>query len=146
MTHSIATMVDVLRRDPGSIGLVSGVGMHMTKHLFAVYSTDPARLGSPSRSPSAPENVDRREIRAASSGKARVAAYSIVHDRDGTPRHGVAVCDLPDGARTYATITDVDLLDDGEHHEMVGSTVRLQPQVMHDARGSSRICNVLRAD
>src|SRR5207237_5855907 len=30
MTHSIAALTDVLRADPGSVGLVSGVGMHMT--------------------------------------------------------------------------------------------------------------------
>ncbi|HEX2738195.1 MAG TPA: acetyl-CoA synthetase, partial [Acidimicrobiia bacterium] len=41
LTHSIATMVDVLRSDPGSVGLVTGVGMHMTKHVFGVYSTAP---------------------------------------------------------------------------------------------------------
>ena len=41
MLHSIATMVDVLRADPGALGLVSGVGMHMTKHVYGVYSPPP---------------------------------------------------------------------------------------------------------
>ena len=41
LTHSIATMARVLREDPGSVGLVSGVGMHMTKHVYGVYSTEP---------------------------------------------------------------------------------------------------------
>ena len=41
MTHSIATMATTLRDDPGSLGLVSGVGMHMTKHVYGVYSTTP---------------------------------------------------------------------------------------------------------
>src|SRR5439155_20063495 len=41
MTHSIATMADRLRKDPGSLGMVSGVGMHMTKHVYAVYSSEP---------------------------------------------------------------------------------------------------------
>ena len=47
MGHSIATMADVLRADPGSLGLVSGVGMHMTKHVFGCYSTEPAPLRPP---------------------------------------------------------------------------------------------------
>ena len=42
MTHSIAGMADVLVADPGAVGLVSGVGMHMQKHVFATYSTTPA--------------------------------------------------------------------------------------------------------
>src|SRR5207253_11086067 len=41
MTHSIATMVQTLRADPGSYGLVSGIGMLMTKHVAGVYSTTP---------------------------------------------------------------------------------------------------------
>src|SRR3954469_1583834 len=41
LTHSIATMARVLRDDPGSLGAVSGVGMHMTKHVYGVYSTTP---------------------------------------------------------------------------------------------------------
>jgi acetyl-CoA C-acetyltransferase len=40
-THSMATMVQRLRDHPGSRGLVTGVGMHMTNHSFAVYSTTP---------------------------------------------------------------------------------------------------------
>ncbi len=51
MTHSLATMVDVLRQDPGSLGMVSGVGMHMNKHAFGVYSTEPERAGAARRPP-----------------------------------------------------------------------------------------------
>ena len=47
MTHSIATMADVVRADPGSFGLVSGVGMHMTKHVFGVYSSTPGPVAPP---------------------------------------------------------------------------------------------------
>ncbi len=42
LTHSIAAMVERLRADDGGVGLVSGVGMHMTKHVFGVYSGAPA--------------------------------------------------------------------------------------------------------
>src|SRR5437764_916775 len=38
MTHSIATMADRLRKDPGSFGIVRRLGMHMTKHQHAAYS------------------------------------------------------------------------------------------------------------
>src|SRR3954453_21817655 len=47
LTHSIATMVDVLRRDDGALGLCSGVGMHMTKHVYGVYSTTPPTDAAP---------------------------------------------------------------------------------------------------
>ena len=41
MTHSLAAMTETLRADPGSYGVVSGVGMHMQKHAYGVWSTDP---------------------------------------------------------------------------------------------------------
>ena len=41
MTHSIAAMAETLRADPGSYGLTSGVGMHMQKHVYGVWSTEP---------------------------------------------------------------------------------------------------------
>ncbi len=40
MTHSLAAMTETLRDDPGSYGVVSGVGMHMQKHAYGVWSTD----------------------------------------------------------------------------------------------------------
>ena len=36
---------------PGSFGLVSGVGMHMTKHVFAVYGTEPGPVEVPDDAP-----------------------------------------------------------------------------------------------
>ncbi len=41
MTHSIAAMVETLRADPGSYGVTSGVGMHMQKHAYGLWSTAP---------------------------------------------------------------------------------------------------------
>ena len=41
MTHTLAAMVETLRGEPGSFGVTSGVGMHMQKHAYGVWSTDP---------------------------------------------------------------------------------------------------------
>jgi acetyl-CoA C-acetyltransferase len=128
MTHSIATMADVLRADPGSFGLVSGVGMHMTKHVFGVYSTDPGPVAPPEQravherlaaTPPTPI-VERYD------GDGTVAAYSVVHGRDGRPEWAVLVCDVP-GGRAYARLTDEDLLREAETTELVGARVRLTP-------------------
>jgi acetyl-CoA C-acetyltransferase len=128
MTHSIATMADVLRRDPGSYGLVSGVGMHMTKHVFGLYSSEPGTVTPPDQvqvqehldaTPPVPI-VERHE------GDATVAAYSVVHGRDGEPEWCVLVCDVPDG-RAYARLTDDHSLFEAEVTELVGATVHLSP-------------------
>ena len=41
--HSIATMVDRLRDDAGSVGLITANGGFVTKHAFGVYATTPPK-------------------------------------------------------------------------------------------------------
>jgi acetyl-CoA C-acetyltransferase len=129
MTHSIATMTDVLRRDPGSFGLVSGVGMHMTKHVFGVYGTEPPPAPvEPPRQPEVQAALDARPratIRNTATGPAAIATYSVVHGRDGAAEWGLLVCDLPEGDRCYAKVTDADLLAALECDEWVGVEVEL---------------------
>ncbi|HUZ44081.1 MAG TPA: hypothetical protein VMU63_06720 [Acidimicrobiales bacterium] len=142
MLHSTAAMVDVLRADPGSAGLVSGVGMHMTKHAFGVWSTQPpggeavARLGRGATAPGATaagaalpgpgRAVTPVPITDIWTGPATVAAYSVVHGRDGQPAWGLAVCDLPGGARTYARVEDDGLLAEALKTEWVGAAIDIE--------------------
>ncbi len=129
MLGAIATMAGVLRADPGSFGLVSGVGMHMTKHVHALYSALPPDgrnvpglhdLGGPAGGArpivSGPGVED---------GPATVATYSVVHGRDGAAEHGVVVADLGHG-RTYAVVTDAGWLEAAEAEELVGTEVALR--------------------
>jgi acetyl-CoA C-acetyltransferase len=132
MLHSIATMVGVLRDDPGSLGLVSGVGMHMTKHVFGVYATDPPPAGRV-------EPPDGAGVQAAldacppvaiadrHEGRATIASYTVAHGRGGEPEWGLVVCDLPDGRRAYGRVEDEVLLADLEAREWVGERVDLVP-------------------
>ena len=123
LTHSIAATVEQLRDDPGAFGLVSGVGMHMTKHVFGCYSTEPGLLSQPEAVPAA----ERTPVVATHVGDGTVAAYSVVHGRDGAPEWAVLVCDIPGGVRTYAQLREPDALAAAEHEELVGRTVRLVP-------------------
>ena len=130
-SHALTSMVQRLREDPGALGLTTGVGMHMTKHAATVLSTDPGPSGS------TPDIVDGaalqagvdasnepRSITDTFEGGATVAAYSVVHGRDGSPEWGLAICDLPDGTRSYGRVEELDLLVDWESSEWVGATVR----------------------
>lgn len=130
MTHGVATMTGVLRQDPGSIGLVSGVGMHMTKHVYAVYSTEPGPVEVPDEAAVQARvraQHPPRQIRAEATGPATVATYTVAHGRDGEPEWGLAIVDLPEGDRAYARITDPDLLAEVEETEWVGAHVELVP-------------------
>src|SRR5205823_12182380 len=110
--QSIGTMADGLRGDPGSCGLVSGVGMHMTKHVYGLYSTQPGSVAPPEqeRVQATVDAGGKREIRNLYEGAATVAAYSVVHGRDGAPEWGLVVCDLPEGDRAYGKVVDGDAL------------------------------------
>jgi acetyl-CoA C-acetyltransferase len=123
MTHSIASMADVLVNDPASLGLVSGVGMHMQKHVFATYSTTPGAVLP--REPRARIPAAKR-ITNTYTGPATIAAYSVVHGRDSSAESGVAICDLPDDSRCYARFADN--LEAAEAEEWVGRRVDIRTQ------------------
>lgn len=121
-SHALATMVGRLRADPGSLGLVSGVGMHMAKHTAAIYSTTPGTLVE---GPAAVE-PEVLAVRDAHDGTARIAAYSVVHSRDGEPAWALLVADVDDASRCYARTDDPEIMADLETQEMVGATVTLR--------------------
>ncbi len=122
MTHSLAAMAETLRADPGSFGMVSGVGMHMTKHAYGVWSTAPGRPGP---APGPAPTVTKVEIVASPEGSATVATYSVLHGRDGAPTSALLVCDVPGGGRCYATLEGDPAV--AETDEIIGRAVTLTP-------------------
>ncbi|MHB1711901.1 MAG: acetyl-CoA synthetase [Acidimicrobiales bacterium] len=140
LTHSLATMVETLRADPGALGMVSGVGMHMNKHVFATYSTAPGALVPPDDAEvSARGTVDLVPVVGSFDGPGRVATYSVVHGRDGSPEWAALVCDVGSGAgsaRCYARMTDPAALESAESEELIGRTVHLSP----DGTGRTAAC------
>ncbi len=127
MTHAMAAMATRLRELPGTVGMISGVGMHMTKHVYAVYSTTPGDVRPPDE-PAVAAQLDamgKAEIARSYSGRATVATYSVVHSPDGEPAYGILVCDLPDGRRCYGRLEDQDALRLAEAEELVGRAVSI---------------------
>jgi acetyl-CoA C-acetyltransferase len=123
---SIAAMADVLVADPGSLGLVTAVGMHLNKHAAAVLSTEPGPVGPPDLPAEVgPGTPRRRPIVDRVDGPATVAAYTVHHGRDGAATDAVLVCDVGPG-RCYATVRNPGLLAALEAEEWVGRTVRLR--------------------
>ncbi len=129
MTHSLAALAQRLREDPGGYGLASGVGMHMTKHAFGVWSTEPGPLVPPDEPAMAAELAADLEVVAVTDtvhdATATVATYTVLHGRDGAPEWGVVVCDLDDGTRCYGRLEDPGDLALAEQEELVGRTVHL---------------------
>jgi acetyl-CoA C-acetyltransferase len=122
LAHAVATMVGVLRADPGSLGLVSGVGMHMTKHNAVVYSTEPPGGPAPAGPGPWPDPATLA-IEGHWDAPATIATYSVAHGREG-PEWALLVLDLPDGGRAYGRVDDPDDLVALETDEWVGRAVR----------------------
>jgi acetyl-CoA C-acetyltransferase len=137
MTHALAAMVETLRGDPGAYGVTSGVGMHMQKHAYGVWSTDPGVGVLPDPQPyrAADEPV---AIVESPEGAATVATYTVLHGRAGGPERAVLICDLPAGGRCYALLDgDTAALEQVEVDELIGRTVTLTPAdgINHAALG-----------
>ncbi|WP_433366481.1 acetyl-CoA synthetase [Streptosporangium sp. CA-115845] len=122
--HSTAAMAERLRAAPGH-GLVTGVGMHLTKHTYAVWSTEPGgALGD-----AAPVYVaEPVPIADSYEGPATVAGYTVAHGRDGAAERGILIADLPGGGRAHAHVRGPDLIAEAESRELVGAEVRLVPE------------------
>lgn len=125
VTHALAWMARRLREDPGAHGLVSGVGMHMTKHAFTCWSTDPAPVAPPP--PAAAPAPETRPVVERLEGTVTVVAATVLHGRDGDPERLVAVCETPEGARGYAVGTDAELLAAAGEVELVGRRAQVRP-------------------
>jgi acetyl-CoA C-acetyltransferase len=127
-THAIATMVESLREDPGSLGMVTNIGLNMTLHSVGVYGTEP---GASTPDPAVlPANTGVEEVAgyrwadpqsavaalpqcspdADASGEVTVETYSVTYDRDGVPDCAIVACKTPEGRRAWANVTDQDQL------------------------------------
>jgi acetyl-CoA C-acetyltransferase len=112
-SHSIATMVDVLRGDPGAYGLTTALGWYVSKHSVGVWSTTPparplAQLDVQSQVDARP----KREPAGLIAGDAKVEATAVSFERDGTPAVGIVSAITEYGHRALANTRDTDVLAD----------------------------------
>jgi acetyl-CoA C-acetyltransferase len=120
-----AKMTQVLRDDPGSLGLVTAVSGILNKQGVGLWSSEPRGEGF------AHEDVGGDvaagdaavEVVGEAEGKATVASYTVLY-QGGQPAQGVLLCDLDDGRR--ALVTSAELAETMAHEEICGRTVQLR--------------------
>ena len=126
--HSLATMVDVLRHDPGSLGLVGANGGYISKLAVGLYSTDPPSDGfRPESAQAEADAAPRRGVDAEPDGRAIVDSCTVMHERSGDPVDGLLACLMPDGRRAWGSTTDADTLAAMTTEDVIGRTARLRP-------------------
>ena len=128
-THAIACLAERLRAEPGSTGLISGVGWYMTKHSLAVYSGAPPphawRHEDPNTYQPILDDEPHPTLVDKANGIGSVETYTVCHDRDGGPTIGIVVVRLPDNRRCWANVTERTVLEHMELVEFIGQTGRV---------------------
>ncbi|MCC6765974.1 MAG: hypothetical protein IT293_15050 [Deltaproteobacteria bacterium] len=134
--EGVGRMVEVLRgngasggsRDAGRarVGIVSNLSGIFSKQACMVLASAPGPHGW--RSADVTEEVAAADppvpLRDDYVGTATVAGYTVVF-AGGAPSHAIAICDLPDGARTVVRSSAPALLDALMREEAVGRAVRV---------------------
>jgi acetyl-CoA C-acetyltransferase len=124
--HALATLVGVLRADPGRTALCSANGGFLTKQVLGWYSTEPPAAGFRHVSAQAAADADPHlEVVGHHEGAATVETYTVVHGRDGAPERGIVLCRTPDDARGWGVTTEPDELAGLLAGDPLGSAVLL---------------------
>ncbi len=132
--HAIATMVELLRREPEKKALVGAMGYYFTKHSLGIYSGVPKDGGwqgpDMSREQAEIDSMPHPELAEAPEGAATVETYTVMYDRDGRPEYGIVIGRLEDGRRFISNAEpDPSLLRRMTEEEVIG----LRGRVHHDA-------------
>ncbi|MEM9408286.1 MAG: acetyl-CoA acetyltransferase [Acidobacteriota bacterium] len=144
--HSIARTAELLRETNSGKALVTANGGMLTKHSFGVYGREPS--GRPFLHENLQEEVDalpKREVAASHDGAATIESYVVVFgggpakptksanaiygkaaESGSEPTLAHLACRLDDGRRTWANLTDRDVLGALCEEEFCGRTVLLQ--------------------
>jgi len=122
--QATARMAEVLRGDPGSIGLVTTVSGFLTKQGIALWSSEPPEGGFASADVTAEvaAGTETRTLVDDTAGPATIAGYTVLYLGD-APVKGIVVLDLPDGRRAVAASEDRDLAEAMTREEFCGRAV-----------------------
>ena len=120
VTHSIATMVDRLRADPSSDGLVSALGWFSTKHAWGTYAATPPARGFAWHDVQG--DVDAQGVceTTGQDGEVTIESYTVTHARDGAPLRLIAAGRFDDGRRRWCHSDDLKLAISAEENELIG--------------------------
>jgi acetyl-CoA C-acetyltransferase len=119
-------MVQVLRADAGSLGLVTANGGTLDKHAFGVLSSEPPANGFRYEHPQ--DEIDRLPGRAVDGdhqGPATLETWTVIHERDGSMARAIAACLTPRGERTWASSHDAEVMARFEREDVTGLGVTI---------------------
>jgi acetyl-CoA C-acetyltransferase len=124
-------LVDFLRENSNANGMVTGIGMHMTKHVAGVWSATPGTNPLPtSDEPQLAvldDDAPGHAVQDTATGSVNIESASVVFGRESEPVSVIAICSLPDGSRCYASTDDPDVMSAVANDEWVGAAASVTP-------------------
>lgn len=111
--HAIAELVQRLRSDPGSLGLIGANGGFLSTHAVGIYSTTP-RAFKTCDSDALQRRIDTLpapELNRYAEGWGRVNTYTLLRGKDGRPTQAIVVGTLE---RTGERFVAVNIEDDSQ--------------------------------
>lgn len=125
VVQAYVKMVETLRADGGGHGLVSAISGLITKQGAALFGPEPSlafaheQVSEAARAAQATVVVDP-----AARGRARIASYTVMPDRDGAGSVALFL-DFPDGVRTLRVVADPGLAEHAMREEICGREVEV---------------------
>lgn len=121
-SHAIASMVERMREDPGSFGLVGANGGFQSKYAALVLSTEP--IDFPGWSEATRPDDGAPEVAGLVEGPGKLETYTVVLGKDG-PTYAIAIGALPDGRRFIARADDAETVAAMVADDPLGKAVTL---------------------
>ena len=128
MFQALVRMAQILRDDPGSLGLVTAVSGIVTKQGVSLWSSEPgaAPFAHDDVSAETERETTRVELVEGAAGAATIASYTVLY-QGGVAKRAVLLCDLEDGRRTLALCDDAALIAVATSQELCGRALRIAP-------------------
>jgi acetyl-CoA C-acetyltransferase len=127
VTHSIATMAELLTTNPGRRGLITANGGYLTRHSFGVYGTEPPR--SKFRWEDLQSAVNQEPTRSAAvdwEGVGTIESWTAPFSRDGRPEKAFLAVRTRDESRSLAVIPDPAAAAAVVHNDVSGTQVAVR--------------------
>ena len=108
VTHSIAEMLNVVRRKPGSFGMVTANGNYLTKHSAGLYSTEPTK-GSwkrqdPKKFQAELDAGPKRKVDTKPTGTGTIETYCVTYGKE-APERGYILGRLDTSGDRFVAMT-----------------------------------------
>lgn len=119
--HSICSMIDLLRENPSSLGLVHSLGWYMSKNSIGIYSATPGSDQIPNDDQVNKHQYTPLSLIEKANGPATVETYTIFFNSAGEPYEAPVIGRDSNGRRFLAKIKNSDnLLNNLIEEEIIG--------------------------